>query len=55
MVFSPEYQQIIEITPNVRYKTSKVVWIVLGVLGLVIIALIVLAIVVAVAGATKAM
>lgn len=39
MVFSPEYQQIIEITPNVKYKTSKVVWIVLIVFVLVILAI----------------
>jgi hypothetical protein len=54
MVFSPEYKQIIEITPNVKYKTSKVVWIVLGVFALVLIAIVVLGIVAAVAQAAKA-
>ena len=30
MVFSQPYQEIIAATPHVKYKTSKVVWIVLG-------------------------
>ncbi len=35
-VFSSEYKEIIAVTPEVRYKTSKLVWIVLGLLLLVI-------------------
>ena len=31
-IFSPEYQHIIAQTPHVKYKTSIVVWILLGVL-----------------------
>ena len=53
MVFSPEYQQIIGLTPNVKYKTSKVVWIVLIVFGLVILGIVGLGIVAAVMGAAK--
>jgi hypothetical protein len=32
MVFSPEYKQVIEQTPHMKYKTSIVVWIFLGLL-----------------------
>lgn len=39
MVFSPEYQQIIELTPNVKYKSSRVMWIVLIVFVLVVLAI----------------
>jgi hypothetical protein len=39
MVFSPEYQQIIEQTPHVKYKGSKVFRIVLIVFGIVILAI----------------
>jgi hypothetical protein len=31
VVFSPEYKAIISRTPHVRYKTSIVVWILLGI------------------------
>lgn len=27
MVFSPEYREVIEATPHIRYKTSPIVWI----------------------------
>ncbi len=44
-VFSEEYQQVIASTPEIRYKTSMVVWILLGLLlgliGLAVIAAIV--------------
>lgn len=36
-VFSPEYQEVIRPTPHIKYKTSIVVWIVLGILVLVIV------------------
>ncbi len=39
MVFSPQYQQIIAATPHVKYRTSKVVWIVAGLFALLVIAL----------------
>jgi len=29
-VFSPEYKQIIAGTPHVKYKTSIIIWILLG-------------------------
>ncbi len=32
MVFSEEYRRVIQVTPHIRYKTSIVVWILLGVL-----------------------
>lgn len=41
-VLSEEYREIVEATPHIRYKTSRVTWIVLGIL----IAVIVLAVVV---------
>jgi len=37
-VFSPEYQDVIRQTPHIKYKTSIVVWIVLGLVLLLIIA-----------------
>jgi hypothetical protein len=37
MVFSPEYQEIIAATPHIRYKTSIVVWIILGIFLLLIV------------------
>lgn len=37
-VFSPEYQDVIRQTPHIKYKTSIVVWILLGLILLVIIA-----------------
>jgi hypothetical protein len=36
MVFSPEYKQIILATPHVKYKTSIVVWILLGLIVLLL-------------------
>ena len=36
MVFSPEYKQVIEQTPNIKHKTSIFMWIFLGLLGLVL-------------------
>ena len=36
MVFSPFYKEVIAATPHVKYKVSKVVWIVLGILVLVV-------------------
>jgi len=38
MVFSPEYKAIIAATPDVKYKTSIIVWIVLGLFLLLIVA-----------------
>jgi hypothetical protein len=46
MVFSPDYRRIITETPHVKYKTSIVVWIVLGIFVLVILGLVALAMVV---------
>lgn len=40
-VFSPGYKEIIAATPDVKYKTSLIVWIVLGVFLLIIVAAIV--------------
>ena len=37
MVFSPEYQAVIAQTPHIRYRTSKVVWILLGLVLLIIV------------------
>jgi hypothetical protein len=34
MIFSPEYQDIIAATPEVKYRTSILVWIFLGILVL---------------------
>jgi len=31
-VFSPEYQQVIAATPNIKYKTPIIIWILLGLL-----------------------
>jgi len=42
-VFSAEYKEIITATPDVKFKTSKVTWIVLGVFLLVVVGLIVAA------------
>jgi hypothetical protein len=36
MVFSPEYQEVIAQTPHVKYRTSIVVWIALGILLLLL-------------------
>jgi hypothetical protein len=41
MVFTPEYRQVISSTPDIKYRTSIVVWVLLGLLVLVL-ALIVL-------------
>jgi hypothetical protein len=35
-VFSPEYQEVIQQTPHIKYKTSIVVWILLGIVILII-------------------
>ncbi len=35
-VFSPEYQEVIAQTPHIKYRTSIIVWIVLGILVLII-------------------
>lgn len=40
VVFSPSYAEVIQETPNVKYKTSKVVWIVLFVFVLLVVGLI---------------
>lgn len=32
MVFSPEYKKVIQETPHIKYKTSIVIWILLGLL-----------------------
>lgn len=37
VVFSPEYQAVITQTPQIRYRTSKVVWIALGLVLLIIV------------------
>ena len=37
MVFSPEYQEIIRMTPHVKYKTSRVVIVLLVVLAVVVV------------------
>jgi hypothetical protein len=52
-VFSPEYRQVIEATPDIKYKTSKVMWAVLMIFGLVILAIIILGIIAAVTSAAK--
>jgi hypothetical protein len=36
MVFSPEYQEVIAQTPHIKYRTSIVVWIALGILLLLV-------------------
>ena len=36
MVFSDEYRAVIEQTPHIKYRTSIIVWIVLGLLLLLI-------------------
>lgn len=36
VVFSPEYRRVIEQTPHVKYKTSIVVWVFLGLLLLLV-------------------
>ena len=38
MVFSPEYKEIIRQTPHIKYKTSKIVWVLLGIVGLLLLA-----------------
>ena len=37
MVFSDEYRAVIEQTPHIKYRTSIIVWIVLGLLLLLIV------------------
>lgn len=36
MVFTPEYHQIISFTPDIKYRTSIVVWVLLGLLVLIL-------------------
>lgn len=55
MVFSPEYQQVIAQTPHVKYKTSKVVWAVLILFGVVILGAVILGIIAAVAETSKSL
>ena len=43
-VFSPEYQEVIRQTPHIKYQTSIVMWILLGILLLVIVAIVTAAI-----------
>jgi hypothetical protein len=40
-VFSPEYQEVIAATPDIKYRTSIVVWIFLGLLALLVAAAVV--------------
>ena len=42
MVFSPEYKEIIAQTPHMKYKTSPVVWIALGLIVAAIVSMILL-------------
>ena len=44
MVLSTEYAAIVEVTPHVRYRTSIVVWIALGLIVLSLVAAIVMAV-----------
>ena len=32
MVYSPQYKEIVQATPHIRYKTSIIVWILLFIL-----------------------
>jgi uncharacterized membrane protein (DUF485 family) len=32
MVYSPQYKEIVQATPHIRYKTSVIVWILLFIL-----------------------
>jgi hypothetical protein len=41
-VFSPDYQDVITATPHIKYKTSLLVWIILGILILLVVAVIAL-------------
>jgi hypothetical protein len=41
-VFTPEYQNVIAATPHVKYKTSILVWIILGIIVLAVAAAVVL-------------
>jgi hypothetical protein len=40
MVFSPEYHDIIRQTPHIKYRTSIIVWIALGILALAVLLII---------------
>jgi succinate dehydrogenase/fumarate reductase cytochrome b subunit len=40
MVFSPEYRQVIEATPQIRYRTSLLAWLFLGLIVLALMGLI---------------
>ncbi|MES2474763.1 MAG: hypothetical protein V4640_03205 [Verrucomicrobiota bacterium] len=50
MVFSPEYKEIIAATPHIKYRTPKIVWIILGILVLILILIVALGIVAIAAG-----
>jgi hypothetical protein len=39
-LFEPDYQGIIDATPEIKYKTSIIVWIFVGLLGLLIVGLV---------------
>ncbi|QJE99043.1 hypothetical protein [Luteolibacter luteus] len=53
MVFSSGYQEVIAATPDVKYKTSKVVWAVLLLFGVVILAFVALGLIAAISAAVK--
>ena len=36
MVLSTDYAAIVEATPHIKYRTSVVVWVVLGLLGILL-------------------
>lgn len=40
MVFSPDYQAVISATPHMKYRTSKLVWIALGLVIAIIVVLV---------------
>lgn len=44
MVFSDQYKEVIKATPHIKYKTSALVWILLGLLLLIVVAVIVAAV-----------
>ncbi len=44
-VFTAEYQDVIAATPHIKYKTSRLVWIVLGIIILLVAAVILIAII----------
>jgi hypothetical protein len=38
LIFSPDYAAIVEATPDVKYRTTLLVWIILGLIVLVLLA-----------------